>query len=156
MLKLYRGATAATVAVAVFSFGVLPAAADEVADFYKGKQITFVIGYSPGGGYDTYTRLLANHIGKHIPGNPGVIATNMPGGGSLKAANYTYNVAPKDGTYLGVFSAPVAVEPLLGRKNAKYDTMKFGWLGNMFRDTHSCVARGQSNIKSRLSRPSAT
>jgi hypothetical protein len=74
-----------------------------------------------GGGYDTYTRLLAGFIGKHIPGNPDVIVTNMPGGGSMKVANHTYNVAPKDGTFLGVFSMPVAIEPLLGRKNAKFE-----------------------------------
>lgn len=137
----------ATMVVAALAFGAMPAAADGVADFYKGKKITFVVGYSPGGGYDTYTRLLANSLGKHIPGNPEVITTNMPGGGSLKAANYTYNVAPKDGTYLGVFSAPVAIEPLLGRKNAKFDALKFGWLGNMFRDTHGCAVWHEAKVK---------
>tara|TARA_R110000868_G_scaffold1844_12_gene14645 strand:+ start:1234 stop:2277 length:1044 start_codon:yes stop_codon:yes gene_type:complete len=137
----------ATAAAVLLASGAAPAAAD-VADFYKGKQINIVVGYSPGGGYDTYTRLLATVIGNHIPGNPEVIVTNMPGGGSLKAANYTYNVAPKDGTHLGVFSAPVAVEPLLGRKNAKFEALKFGWLGNMFRDTHGCVAWHKSSLKS--------
>lgn len=135
-------------AAAILAAGTLPAAADGVADFYNGKQINIVVGYSPGGGYDTYTRLLATAIGRHIPGNPEVIVTNMPGGGSMKAANYTYNVAPKDGTYLGVFSAPVSVEPLLGRKNAKFETLKFGWLGNMFRDTHGCAAWHKTPIQS--------
>jgi len=134
-------------AVAVMLLGVTPAAADSVADFYKGKQITFVVGYSAGGGYDTYTRLLGNSLGKHIPGNPDVIVTNMPGGGSMKVANYTYNVAPKNGTSLGVFSLPVAVEPLLGRKNAKFEALKFGWLGNMYRDTHGCVVWHEAKIK---------
>lgn len=145
---MIRTVHACVVLTATAILGGSPVLAEEVAEFYKGKQITFVIGYTPGGGYDTYTRMLAGHIGKYIPGNPSVISTNMPGGGSLKAANYTYNVAPKDGTYLGVFSAPVAVEPLLGRKNAKYEALKFGWLGNMFRDTHGCAVRGESNIKS--------
>ncbi len=125
-----------------------PALADDAAGFYAGKQVKFVVGYSPGGGYDTYTRLLANHLGRHIPGNPSVIVTNMPGGGSLKAANYTYNVAPKDGTHIGVFSIPAAVEPLLGRKNAKYDALSFNWIGNMYVDTHSCVTWHETSIRS--------
>lgn len=125
-----------------------PVAADEAADFYKGRQITFAVGYSAGGGYDTYTRLLAGALGKYVPGNPDVIVTNMPGSGSMKVANHTYNVAPKDGTFIGVFSMPVAVEPLLGRKNAKFEALKFGWLGNMYRDTHGCAAWHESKIKS--------
>ncbi len=72
----------------------------------------------------------------------------MPGGGSLKAANYTYNVAPKDGTHIGVFSIPAAVEPLLGRENAKYDALKFNYLGNMYVDTHSCVTSKSTSIRS--------
>ena len=145
MARLSTYPLMAVAAAAVFAANM--AAADEIADFYKGKQITFAIGYTPGGGYDTYTRLLATRFGAHIPGNPDVIATNMPGGGSLKVANYTYNVAPKDGTSLGVFSAPIAVEPLLGTSNAKFDALKFGWLGNMFSDTHGCVVWHQSKIK---------
>jgi len=133
-------------AAVVLASGAEPAAADAVADFYSGKQINFAVGYSPGGGYDTYTRLLAREIGKYIPGKPDVIVTNMPGGGSMKVANHTYNVAPKNGTFLGVFSIPVAIEPLLGRKNAKFEALKFGWLGNMYRDTHGCVARKDSPI----------
>ena len=145
MIRVSKGFAAAGVAVAILTGS---AAQADVADFFKGKQIKFVVGYSPGGGYDTYTRVLANHLGKHIPGEPDVIVTNMPGGGSLKAANYTYNVAPKDGTHIGVFSIPAAVEPLLGRKNAKYDALKFNYLGNMFRDTHSCVASKNTSIRS--------
>src|SRR5690606_9208336 len=117
-------------------------------DFYKGNQINFAVGYTPGGGYDTYTRLLATVIGKHIPGNPDVIVTNMPGGGSLKVANHTFNVAPKNGTFIGVFSIPVAVEPLLGNDNAKFKAVEFGWLGNMYRDTHACAVRRESGITS--------
>ncbi len=147
---MYRNSTAGLLLAASAAFGLYQsvAAADEVSDFYKGKQINFAVGYSAGGGYDTYTRLLAGVIGKHIPGNPDVIVTNMPGGGSMKVANHTYNVAPKNGTYLGVFSIPVAIEPLLGRKNAKFEAGKFGWLGNMYRDTHGCAVRKESSIRS--------
>lgn len=144
-MGLVAAALVATIGAAT---GMAGAAQADVAGFYKGKQVKFVVGYSPGGGYDTYTRILANHLGKHIPGKPDVIVTNMPGGGSLKAANFTYNVAPKDGTQIGVFSIPAAVEPLLGRENAKYDALKFNWLGNMYKDTHSCVAWHETSIKS--------
>ena len=146
MNRLLKPLTALTI-LTVSASAASVALADDVADFYKGKQINIVVGYSPGGGYDTYTRLLANVFGKYIPGNPDVIVTNMPGGGSLKAANYTYNVAPKIGTHLGVFSAPVAVEPLLGSTNAKFEAQKFGWLGNMFKDTHGCVVWHEAKIK---------
>ncbi|MEX2454267.1 MAG: hypothetical protein WD470_06160 [Rhodospirillaceae bacterium] len=148
MNGIAAAALAAVLGTSLAVGGATRASADPVADFYKGKQVNIVVGYSPGGGYDTYARILANHFGKHIPGNPSVIVTNMPGGGSLTAANYTYNVAAKDGTHLGVFSAPTAVEPLLGRDNAKFETLKFGWLGNMYRDVHGCVTWHETGIKS--------
>src|ERR1700754_3156923 len=86
----------------------VPAFADPVADFYKGKQIKFVIRSGVGGGYDLYARVLGQHIGKHIPGNPLVIPVNMPGGGGIKAANYVANIAPKDGTILTIVSQGLA------------------------------------------------
>jgi tripartite-type tricarboxylate transporter receptor subunit TctC len=105
--------------------------ADTVADFYKGKRLNMVIGYGPGGGYDTYARVIAQHIGKHIPGNPTVIVQNMPGAGSLRAANYLYNVAPKDGLTIGIFARNM---PLLGLlktdQNVQFDPRKFTWLGS--------------------------
>src|SRR5919108_3274105 len=99
-------------------------AADE---FYKSKTISLVIGYSVGGGYDAYARLLARHLGKHIPGNPGVVAQNMTGAGSLKAANYIYSVAPRDGTAIGTFSRSLGIAPLLGK--AEFDSTRFTWIG---------------------------
>jgi tripartite-type tricarboxylate transporter receptor subunit TctC len=93
-------------AAALFAFwGMDVANADPVADFYKNKQITIVVGYGPGGGYDVYTRLLTRHMGRHIPGNPKFVIQHMPGAGSLRAANHVANVAPKDGTTLGVWNA---------------------------------------------------
>jgi tripartite-type tricarboxylate transporter receptor subunit TctC len=82
----------------------LPAQADAVADFYRGKTVTLVVGYGPGGGYDVYARLVARHIGRHIPGNPTIVVQNMPGAGSLRAVNWLYNLAPKDGTAIAHFA----------------------------------------------------
>ena len=105
-------------------------AQDAVADFYRGRNLTLIVGYSAGGGYDTYTRILARHLGKHVPGHPTVVVQNMPGAGSLKMANYLYNVAPKDGSTIGIFSRGMAMEPLIGGSNVAFDSSKFGWLGS--------------------------
>src|SRR5258708_38591105 len=86
------------------TFAPAPARSDEVSDFYAGRTVQLVIGYAPGGGYDDYARMLGRHIGRHIPGNPTVVVQNMPGAGSIRAANYLYNVAAKDGTVFGGFA----------------------------------------------------
>jgi tripartite-type tricarboxylate transporter receptor subunit TctC len=125
-------------AIVALSAGLGPAQADEVADFYAGKEITILVGYGAGGGYDVTTRLFAGHFGKHIPGKPAVIVQNMPGAGSMKAAINVYSVAPKDGTVLGVFASSTALEPLFGNKAATYDTRKFEWIGSLHRDIASC------------------
>ena len=122
--------------------------ADEVADVYKGKQINVIVGYGPGGGYDVYTRLLVRHMPRYIPGNPGMVVQNMPGAGSLRAANFVANAASRDGLTLGVFGAPAALEPLFGNKDAKFETVKFAWLGNMIRDTAACGTWHNSGITS--------
>jgi tripartite-type tricarboxylate transporter receptor subunit TctC len=123
-----------------------PAAAETIADFYKGKQITLIIGFAPGAGYDTYARLLARHYGDNLPGKPGVVVQNMPGAGSLKAANHIYNVAPKDGSVLGMFASSTAFEPLFGGKGAQFETAKFTWIGNMDESIGTCVAWHTSGI----------
>jgi tripartite-type tricarboxylate transporter receptor subunit TctC len=109
-----------------------PAAhADAVSDFYKGKQVTLMVGYGPGGGYDIYARLLAQYLGRHIPGSPNVIVQNMPGAGSLRAANYIYVTAPKDGTQIATFSRDMPLMGLLGaNSNVQFDPRKFTWLGS--------------------------
>jgi tripartite-type tricarboxylate transporter receptor subunit TctC len=109
-----------------------------VSDFYAGKEITIVIGYGVGGGYDVTTRLFASHFGRHIPGNPAIIVQNMPGAGSMKAAINVYSIAPKDGTVLGVFASSTALEPLFGNRAATYDPRKFEWIGSLHRDIASC------------------
>ncbi len=114
------------------------AQADPVAEFYKGKTVTIFVGFDAGGGYDTAARILTRHLGRYIPGNPTVIVSNMSGAGSMRALNYIYNAAAKDGTALGMFSAPILLEPLLGNKNAQYDADKFGYIGNIHTDINSC------------------
>jgi len=118
----------AAIALAV----VLPSTvrADSVADFYRGRNVTLIIGYSVGGGYDAYGRVLARHLGKHIPGHPSIVAQNMPGAGSLRSANFLYNVAPKDGTAIGHFSRGLAMEPLIGTSSTQFDARRFAWLGS--------------------------
>ncbi len=126
-----------------------PAAADSVADFYKGKTINLWVGYGTGGGYDTTARVVARHFGRHVPGNPNVVVQNVTGAGSLLAANNLYNIAPKDGSVLGIFSSTVAMLPLYGDPKAKFETLKFSWIGNIHRDTLACgVWKGAGqNIK---------
>lgn len=137
--RMLGGFTAAAL-VAAFAVSAAPSArADAVADFYSGKQLTVLVGYGAGGGYDTTTRLLAKHLSKHVPGNPTIIVQNMPGAGSMRAANFLFNAAPKDGTTLGVFASSTALEPLFGNDKAKFDPRKFEWIGSMHQDTASCA-----------------
>src|SRR5712671_7670695 len=98
----------------------LPAHADGVEDFYKDRMVTLITGYSSGGGFDLYARVVANHLGRHIPGNPRIIVQNMPGAGSTRAAGHLYNIAPKDGTVIALARAPV-IEPLVGTGGGSFD-----------------------------------
>jgi tripartite-type tricarboxylate transporter receptor subunit TctC len=141
-----RGASwLAYVALAVL--GTAPAAAAET-DFYSGKTVQVLIGFSSGGGYDIYARTLARHMGRHIPGNPRLIPQNMPGAGSLKAVNYLYNVAPKDGTAIAGFAPGVVVEPLLGRsEGTQFDAPKFTWLGSISQEVSVCAFIKAAGIK---------
>lgn len=123
------------------------AQSDPIADFYKGKNITMLVGFSTGNGADSYARLFARHLGRFIPGNPSVVVQNMPGSGSLVMANYLYSVAPKDGSVIGVFNRNVPMEPLMGNKNARFDARKFTWIGSANTEPSLCVAWGASPIK---------
>jgi hypothetical protein len=126
-----------------------PAAADPVADFYSGKTVQLVIGYAPGGGYDIYARTLARHMARHIPGNPAIVVQNMPGAGSIKAANYLYNIAPKDGTAFGGFSRGAFLDPLLGRTDGvQFVASKYGWLGSISNEVGVCAFRADSGVAS--------
>lgn len=109
----------------------LRAQESEVASFYRGKTIQVVSGFAPGGGYDAYARLLARHIGKHVPGRPQAVVQNMPGAGSVRASNHVYAVAPRDGTVIAAVNQNMPMYSLLGGKAAQFDARQFRWLGTM-------------------------
>jgi tripartite-type tricarboxylate transporter receptor subunit TctC len=113
--------------------------AASAADFYQGKQVTIVVGFTAGGTYDATARLFARFLGKYLPGKPTVIVRNMPGAGSLVAAMSLYGSMPKDGTTLGVVGGGVVLEPLLGNPQANYDPRRFNWIGGRTRDNFLCL-----------------
>jgi tripartite-type tricarboxylate transporter receptor subunit TctC len=121
------------------------ACATGVEDFYKGRNVTLVIGYSVGGGYDAYARLLGRYFGKHIPGNPAIVPEQMTGAGSLRSANFIYSVAAKDGSVFGTFSRSMGISPLVDK--AEFDSRKFTWLGSVTDDNTTCVTWNTSPIK---------
>ena len=142
------------IAAALAIVGTQPArAADSVADFYSGKTIHLLIGYSVGGGYDLYARLLARFMGQYIPGKPSLVPENMPGAGSLKAANYLYEVAPKDGTALGIVVESAALEQALANPAVQYDAAKFTYVGrvatsnNIFMQWHTAKVQSLDDAK---------
>ncbi len=125
---------------------VTSARAQSVEDFYKGRSISLLIGFSVGGGYDLYARHLARHIGKHIPGRPTIIPQNMAGAGSLRAANFLYSAAPKDASVFGTFARTTGINPLL-ESGATFDSTKFSWLGSVTDDVSTCVTWHTSPVK---------
>jgi tripartite-type tricarboxylate transporter receptor subunit TctC len=132
----------------------LPAAAraDAVADFYRGRTINLVVGYGSGGGYDLCARLVARHLGEHIPGRPNVVVQNMPGAGSLRATNYLYAVAPNDGATIGAFARDMPLLAILGNiSGVRFDPRKFTWLGsssNFENDAYLLMVRADAPVKS--------
>jgi len=126
----------------------LPAQADPVEDFYKGKTVTLIAGYTVGGGFDLYARVMANHLGRHIPGQPKMLVQNMPGAGSLRAAAHVYNVSPKDGSVISLTRAPV-IAPLLGSTSGSgFDVTKFTWLGSGASELAVCALLGNPKVNS--------
>ncbi len=144
MIVQYIRAAALGATLLVLPFGGMVNA----ADYYQGKTIKFVVGFSPGGGFDTYSRLIARHIGKHIPGNPSTLVENKTGAGSLLAANYLFNQAEPDGLTIGNFIGPLVLQQALGNKAAKFDGRKFGWLGVPTPDSGVCALTRASGINS--------
>ena len=125
-----------------------PAGTEALAKFYQGKHIRFIIGSGPGGNYDTWARLLSRHMGKHIPGNPKFIAQNMPGGGHIKASNYLYNIAPKDGTVIGTISRNMPTRAILNHPAVRFDPKKFNWLGSPEMSNRVCIAMASAKVQS--------
>jgi tripartite-type tricarboxylate transporter receptor subunit TctC len=135
---------------AAFAFAALlpaQAPAQSVEEFYRGKNINLLIGYSVGGGYDLYARLLGRHMGKYIPGRPTIVPQNMTGAGSMRAASFLYSAAPKDGTALGTFGRTIATTPLLAPGTAQFDGTKFTWLGSITNDVTTCVTWHTAPVK---------
>jgi tripartite-type tricarboxylate transporter receptor subunit TctC len=122
-------------------------AADDATNFYKGRTVTIDIGYSTGGGYDLYARVLARHLGDHIPGKPSVVPQNMPGAGSLKVVNYLANVAPKDGTVIATFARGMAMQPLFDKTGIEFDAQKLNWIGSITNEVSVCAFRSDTGIK---------
>jgi tripartite-type tricarboxylate transporter receptor subunit TctC len=123
------------------------ASAQSPAEFYKGKQLTFIVGSSPGGGYDAQARLLARHYGKYVPGNPSIVVQNMPAAGSLAATNNLYNISPKDGSTIGMVQRGMLTAMLTNPNGVRFDIAKFNWIGNMASETAVVVAWADSPIK---------
>jgi tripartite-type tricarboxylate transporter receptor subunit TctC len=118
-----------------------------LAQTLAGKTVNMIIGFGPGGGYDMWGRVLARHIGKHLPGNPSVVPQNMPGAGSYVAASHLYNVAPKDGTVMAIIARDAALGPLSGAPGARFDSTKLSWIGSPTQETNICIAYHTSPVK---------
>lgn len=145
-LKCRRRALFATTSILATALATIASADD---NFYSGKTIQVLVGFTAGGGFDLYARTLARYMGRHIPGNPTLVVQNMPGGGSLRAANYLYNAAPTDGTAIAEFAPGVVVAPLLGAGEGTYfDAPKFTWLGSISQDTSICAFNKSAGISS--------
>src|SRR5919106_665391 len=126
--------------------GTYPTAAS-ADDFYKEKTIRFIVGYAPGGGYDTYTRAIARRIGNHIPGNPAAVVENMEGAGSLLAANYMFSKAEPDGLTVGNFNSGMVTQQALGSRGVRFDARKFGWIGAPVIGFPACMVMGFTGLK---------
>ena len=122
-------------------------AAAQTPGAFAGKTVTMYIGFGPGGGYDMWARVVAAHIGKHLPGNPTVTPENLPGGGSYRAAGFIYNVAPKDGTAIALIARDAALGPLTGAPGAQFDATKLSYLGTPAIETNVCIAYNTAAVK---------
>jgi tripartite-type tricarboxylate transporter receptor subunit TctC len=132
-----------TAGTAIFT----PAVADDTGSFFAGKTMRIVVGFSPGGGYDIYARELGRYLGRHIPGRPAVVVQNMAGAGSLKAVNFLFNAAPRDGTVLATFSRGIVFEPLIGHLDgAQFDAPKFNWIGSISDEVGVCAINASRGI----------
>jgi tripartite-type tricarboxylate transporter receptor subunit TctC len=150
LMKWSRIALVGSIVAAAVAVGSASAiAADAAENFYRGRTVTVLVGFAPGGGYDLYARTLARYMGKHMPGRPTFITQNMPGAGSMKVMNYLYNAARKDGTFIGTFARGMVFEPLLGHaKGTAFDATKFNWIGSISNEVSLCAFWHTSPIKS--------
>ena len=139
-----------TLAAVIICVGLLLSVSPSVTkadDFYQGKTIRFIVGAPAGGGYDTYTRAIARHLGKYIPGHPSMVVDNMDGAGSLIAANYLYNKAKPDGLSIGVWISGQIIRQALGDRGPRFDGRKFGWIGAPSKGAPTCAMMGFTGLK---------
>ena len=134
-----------TIVVAMLAFNAAAASSDE---FYKNKTVRLIVGFAPGGGFDAYSRVIARHFGKHIPGNPSVVVENMTGAGSLILANYLYKIAKPDGLTIGNFHGNQVLNQILGGAGIEFDARRFHWIGVPVKDNGACVLTKASEITS--------
>src|SRR5437764_10790963 len=132
----------------VTALALLPSAAsaDPIADFYKGKSINWILSAGAGGGYSSYAHVFAPHLSAHIPGRPAIVVQNMPGAGGIRAMIYLQNIAPKDGTTIGLVHSSVPFAPLYGIRGANFDPRKMHWIGSINSATGICVSWAASGV----------
>jgi hypothetical protein len=128
------------------TMGATPVQADAISDFYKNTRITIVVGSTSGGGYDTYARTLARHLGRNIPGNPGTIVQNRPGAGGIVATNFISNVAKQDGSYIGAVQRTVPFDQIMGFKGPQFDPVKMHWLGSVTNEAGVIVVTKKAKV----------
>jgi tripartite-type tricarboxylate transporter receptor subunit TctC len=147
MKTMHVAKTFAAAALALGALSCLPAKADPIADFYRGKNFTIIVGYSAGGGYDVYARAIGRYINRHIPGSPNIVVTNMPGAGSLASVNYLYNIAPKDGTAMATFGRGIPMEPLIGSGKFQFEATKLNYIGSASTELSVCAVTQKSKAR---------
>src|SRR5215217_3028424 len=130
------------------TFAASSASAESLAEFYKGKALTIIVGSGAGGGYDTNTRLLARHMSRHIPGEPHIIVQNMPAASGIAALNHIYTIAPRDGTVFSAVVNNMPYDPLFGGPAARFDVFQLNWIGSLSKQTNVCLAWKASSFKS--------
>ena len=146
--RVLRSGLAALAFMLAAATGAMALEDEALAKFYTGKTVTIAVGSSPGGGLDTFGRLLSRHMGKHIPGKPNVVVSNVPGAGGNVLANNLYTLAPKDGTFMGITFPSVIIDPLLSENHRGYDPTKFNYMGNANAEVLVCLLRRDIGLKS--------
>lgn len=146
MLKQAFAGAAAAGASIVLAMAATTADAQSAGAF-AGKTVQVIIGVGPGGGYDQWGRTLARHIGQHLPGNPNVVAENMPGAGGFVAASHIYSAVPRDGTVIAIITSAAPLGPLTGAEGARFDPTKMSWLGTPTVDSNVCIANSTADVK---------
>src|SRR5262245_48533789 len=145
-MKIHRLVPYVGAALALLAGGTA-ALAQSPTDFFRGKTISLLIGFGPGGEDDLWARTVARHMMTHIPGNPNVVLVHTPGSGGLLVANRLYNTAAKDGTVLGMINRGIVFEPLLGGQGTQFDALKINYIGSPGRDTTVCAARKDAAVQ---------